>query len=237
MRDREQTATVQARLKMPSDKKPLAFSARSVTNKSGSTRASLVTSRISISSSPVHRSLSPPGTQGVAGDGNAASHATGTMKAITGEEERQLEQPKHRTFWFAAKEYYALALNRTFKVYVSDTMICGARIHGIFANPFSTIPELNYQRYWISSPSVKKYENINPESREFMALDKNNFQVPIKNISRIDYAYGNIWSLGKIPHSGAISIFVNSGKSRKLVLLAQQNGAELKSAIERRAHL
>lgn len=133
--------------------------------------------------------------------------------------------------WFAAMQYYALMLNRTYKVFLADTMISGAVVRGIVANPATISPTLEDQAYWANTLAATLYEKIDVTSPAFRKLSFNNFQIPWTDIRTVDYSPKRKWGMGNVPHSGKIYLRLRSGSSRELILLGTQNGEELKKRL------
>ncbi|MGA7713517.1 MAG: hypothetical protein WCA81_16575 [Rhizomicrobium sp.] len=134
--------------------------------------------------------------------------------------------------WFAAMQYYALILNRTYKVFIADTMLCGAKVLGLVASPPADSAVSHQQDYWVSTLSATLYEHLNVTSAIFLRLSFSNFQIRWHDISRIDFNPKRKWGMGNVPHSGRIILRLRSGRSRELILLGDQDGEALKRTIE-----
>ena len=138
----------------------------------------------------------------------------------------------HET-WFAAMEYYALMLNRTYKVFVTDRMLCGAKVRGIVLKPHSASQEMMNQTYWVQTPSAQVYDRIDVTSGVFLQVNSANFQIGWGQIVSIEYRAGRKWGMGNVPHSGRLILNLKAGKQKELILLGYQDGEGLKRRLER----
>ena len=136
------------------------------------------------------------------------------------------------TPYFAAMEYYALILNRTFKVFIADKMLCAAFVRGLTASPMVSSTDENGQKYWVQTLTATLYEQLDVTSKAFKKLDFFNFQIPWRDVGRIEYDPTPKWGMGNVPHSGKIKVRLKSGRTRELILLGQQDGFALKRQIE-----
>jgi hypothetical protein len=135
--------------------------------------------------------------------------------------------------WFAAMSYYALMLNRTYKVFLADTMLCGAVVNGLVASPPTGSPEFEDQSYWTDTVTATLYEKLDVTSETFKRLGWNNFQIPWPDINRVDYDPRPKWGMGNVSHSGKIYLRLRSGRSRELILLGKQDGEGLKRTMQK----
>ena len=133
--------------------------------------------------------------------------------------------------WFAAMEYYALILNRTFKVFVTDQMLCGAKVRGVVANPAFVSPQMLSPGYWTQTLAAQNYESLDVASEIFLRMNSANFQIRWGQISEIEYRAGKKWGMGNVPHSGRLILYMRTGKLRELILLGDQNGNALRARL------
>jgi hypothetical protein len=134
--------------------------------------------------------------------------------------------------WFPAMQYYALILNRTYKVFIAESMLCGAKVLGLTASPMSPSSGMSEAEYWTATLPATLYERLDVTSRTFLRLIISNFQIKWRDIARIDYKPGKKWGMGNVPHSGRIVVRLKSGGSRELILLGEQNGEALKKTLD-----
>jgi hypothetical protein len=62
--------------------------------------------------------------------------------------------------WFAAMEYYALILNRTYKVFLTDRMLVGAAVRGVVISPPVVPSSALNQEFWVRTQTANRYEHI-----------------------------------------------------------------------------
>lgn len=129
---------------------------------------------------------------------------------------------------FAAMQYYALILNRTYNVFVADTMLCGAKVRGIVASPPHASSEMQDGEYWTRTLQQTLYERLDVTTPTFRKLNAMNFQIRWKDIARVEFNPAKKWGMGNVPHSGRIFIRLKSGRSRELILLGDQDGLAVK---------
>jgi hypothetical protein len=134
--------------------------------------------------------------------------------------------------WFAAMEYYALILNRTYKVFVTDQMLCGAKVRGLVSNPSVVPPEMFDQKFWVRTQAAQIYDSFDVTSEKFLQANSANFQIKWNEIAETDYLSGKKWGMGNVPHSGRLTLQLQSGHQRELILLGKQNGDALKGKID-----
>lgn len=146
------------------------------------------------------------------------------------------ESERGSTSWFVAMEYYALILNRTYKVFVTDRMLCGAKVRGLVSNPMMISPQMFDQAYWADTQSAKIYDRMDVASTIFLQANSVNFQIGWKQIAEIEYLAKRKWGMGNVPHSGRIILHLRSNRQRELILLGKQNGPALKAKLDQFIH-
>lgn len=135
--------------------------------------------------------------------------------------------------WFAAMEYYALILNRTYKVFATGQMLCGAKVGGLRSTPSVVSSEMYNPVFWVQTPSAQRYDHLDLASEAFLRANSANFQFRWDQIAEIRYLVGKKWGMGNVPHSGRLVLQLRSGKRRELILLGDQNGTALKQQLDR----
>ncbi len=138
---------------------------------------------------------------------------------------------------FAAMQYYALILNRTYKVFIAPSMLAGAKVLGLVAaDPDGATDEtMQNSESWIATKAAARYDGIDVTSEAFLALNAANFQIAWRDIARIAFNPRPKWGMGNVPHSGRIVLHLRAGGSRELILLGTQDGEALRATLERTA--
>ena|ERR1700761_917842 len=134
--------------------------------------------------------------------------------------------------WFAAMEYYAVILNRTYKVFLMDRMLVGAAVRGLVANPPIATSQMLEQEFWVQTRTAEQYEHIDPTSEKLLQMHSANFQIPWKDIAKTEYRADRKWGMGNVPHAGRLILHLRDGSRRELILLGKQNGKALKEKFE-----
>ena len=132
----------------------------------------------------------------------------------------------HGEWSFIAMQYYWLIVNRTFEVFVTRTMICGARVRGVIASPEGTEPQQHDPHQYVSARLRRRYDSVNPESPEFLALDRANFQLPRSTICSIEF-FPRKWGMGAVPYSGRLILSDVSQSKCELILLGTQDAERI----------
>jgi hypothetical protein len=121
-------------------------------------------------------------------------------------------------------QYYWLIVNRTFEVFVTSTMICGARVRGVIASPEGTEPQHSDPRQYVSPRLRRRYDSVDVEAPKFLGIDRANFQLQRASISAIEY-FPKKWGMGAVPYSGRLVLSSVDFKC-ELILMGSQD-AEL----------
>ena len=124
---------------------------------------------------------------------------------------------------FVAMCYYALILNRTFRIWVTDKYIFGSHVGNAIATPHYDVDLTAWQNpeYYVSKRMEKQYEAIDLESETFLSKDNANFRILKDDIKSVKY-YPKKWGMGRVPYSGRLVITTNDGKNIELILLGKQ---------------
>ncbi len=129
---------------------------------------------------------------------------------------------------FIAMQYYWLIINRTFEVLVTRSKICGARVRGVIASPEGAEPQQHDPQQYVSARLRRRYDSVDVEAPEFLAMDRANFQLQRSAIRSIEY-FPKKWGMGAVPYSGRLVLSDVSHDKCELILLGTQD-AELITA-------
>ena len=128
-------------------------------------------------------------------------------------------------------QYYWLMLNRTFEVFVTRSMICGARVRGAIASPEGTEPQQHDPQQYVNARLRRRYDSVNLEAPAFLALDRANFQLTRSNISSIKF-FPRKWGMGAVPYSGRLVLTDLSGSKCELILLGTQDAGFIAARLQ-----
>jgi hypothetical protein len=152
--------------------------------------------------------------------------------ASSNEENPVVEAALDAAPWFAAMEYYALILNRTYKVFVTDRMLCGAKVGGLLSSPRVVPQQMFDQEFWVRTQAARIYDSLDVTSEKLLQADSANFQIGWNQIVRIEYRSGKKWGMGNVPYSGRLILQLQTGGSRELILVDKQDGDALKRTLD-----
>jgi hypothetical protein len=130
----------------------------------------------------------------------------------------------HDYKYFIAMQYYAGFWNRRLKVYVTPNMISVAEIGGALTAPMFMDKRWNDQEFYVNPALEKRYQKIDPESKEFLSVNKANFQLRRSEVVNVIYNQQRMFSMGGIPHSGRVVLTTKQGPQYEFILLGIQDG-------------
>jgi len=133
---------------------------------------------------------------------------------------------RHRQAGFAAIEYYALVLNRSFLVFASKEGLYGLK----FSGPVSA----HSLRYYEGPAEVLDdpwFTPGNPVFHEAMKESRDNFFLPGNEITDVEFDPTPKWGMGAIPHAGKVRVRLAEGRTREFVVLGEADGDGIRRVI------
>ena len=126
---------------------------------------------------------------------------------------------------FLAMEYYGFILNRSFVLFSFPEGLYGWKFRGLVS---AWTPQ-----FFLPLQAVAEDTSLTPGTESFQQSmrQRGSFFIPRNEITSVDYDPTPKWGMGPVPHSGKIHVHLASGKSRELILLGNQNGEAVRSAI------
>jgi hypothetical protein len=139
--------------------------------------------------------------------------------------------PRGYDWSFVALEYYALILNRTYKIFVTDDLIAGAIVRGYLHAP--VLPSDAWLRpdFYPRERILRRYDGIDVRSDEFARKNYWNFQHPRATIADVEFTWAPKWGMGSVPYSGRIILYFRQGGSQELILLGKQDGPSIRDRL------
>jgi len=126
------------------------------------------------------------------------------------------------TWSFVAMEYYALVLNRTYVVSVSDREIRGKVCRGVTAAEGGIgIARLITHRLAVQGDLNAASSYIDEERLSRPA--SGDFSTFLSDVTSIAYDHRKKWGMGPYPHDGRVVISTPS-QMRELIILGSQSG-------------
>ena len=141
--------------------------------------------------------------------------------------------PGDRPAYFVAMAYKGMS-NCIYKVYITDSLILGAKVNGyIAAEPTmgmgKAIPKsrMHDPEAYVDQTMDAKYENSFADKDKFLAIDKDNFIIRTSDIKKIYHNPKPKWGMGYYPHMGRVIIETtktpeNRKAERELILVGDQ---------------
>ena len=128
---------------------------------------------------------------------------------------------------FVALQYCYGILNRTYIVFVTDRMICGAHVRGVLPAPVHVTERWRDPFFYPRPSLVAKYEGIDLESPEFTTIRRANFQLSRDQVTSVEFSDEAKWGMGTVPYSGRLFLSLRDGSVTELILLGVQDGPGL----------
>jgi Zn-dependent protease with chaperone function len=133
---------------------------------------------------------------------------------------------RHRQTGFAAIEYYALILNRSFLVFASKEGLYGLK----FCSSISAHDPRYYERpsQTLDDPW---FTPGNPAFHDAMKESRDNFFLPGNEIADVEFDPTPRWGMGAIPHAGKLRVRLVGGRTREFVVLGEADGDGIRRVI------
>lgn len=145
---------------------------------------------------------------------------------------------------FVAMEYYWVMFNRTFLVLLLDDALVGLKVNGLVSveggnnvitravtHTMAVQGALDNPYSYIKSSYVTKYEQVDVNSPQALALDKDNFRIAYRDITDVAFDARKKGGMGPYPHDGRVLLTTRDGKKRELIILGNQSGEEIQQWI------
>jgi len=118
---------------------------------------------------------------------------------------------------FVALEYYFGILNRTYVVFVTDTMIYGAKVRGLLPAPINVGERWRNPYFYPKLSYLKRLTGFSVHSSEFLNQHNANFQIERSEIQRVEWSNEEKWGMGTVPYSGRIVVILPGNRTRELI--------------------
>jgi hypothetical protein len=132
---------------------------------------------------------------------------------------------------FVALEYYSLILNRTYKIFVTDDLVCGAIVRGVLPAPLIPSDEWYDPNFYPSERTLRRYDDVSVKSTRFARINLWNFQTPRASIADVEFTTEPKWGMGSVPYSRRIFLYYREGGSQELILLGLQDGPGIRDRL------
>lgn len=132
---------------------------------------------------------------------------------------------------FVALEYYALILNRTYKIFVSDDIVAGAIVRGWLPSPPAQRGAWFDPDFYPRERILRRYNGVDIHSDRFAQLNYWNFQLARTEIADVEFTRRPKWGMGNVPYSGRIILYFRRGGAQELILLGLQDGPAIRDRL------
>jgi hypothetical protein len=148
---------------------------------------------------------------------------------------QNLEQMTDGNWTFVAMQYYFGILNRTYLVFVTDNLVCGAKVKGAISAPRAPDARWKDPLFYVSPEMAGKYANMDLASEGFLAGCRANFRIVRSEVLAVEFSRKPKWGMATVPYSGRIFLRMKSGKSIEFILLGDQDGPRIRERLEKAA--
>src|ERR1041384_2923085 len=135
------------------------------------------------------------------------------------------------TWHFVALQYCYGILNRTYMVFVTRDMICGAKVRGLLAAPVHVTDRWHDPLFYVRPRLVARYGRVNLEGPEFASLNSANFQIRKGEVATVEFTAEPKWGMGTVPYPGRLYLTTADGIRRELILLGNQDGQAIRERL------
>jgi hypothetical protein len=121
-------------------------------------------------------------------------------------------------------EYFALILNRSFLVFITDVGLQGWK----FSGPVTArVPS-----FYEPIEELLDAPDMTPGSDAFNDLmHEGTFVIPYSEVSCVSFVAKKKWGMGPIPHTGILPIELTGGRKREFILLGSAFGDRIRDSI------
>lgn len=131
---------------------------------------------------------------------------------------------------FVALERRLGVLQRVYKVYVGDRLLCGAVVGRAMLPLWPRIADWDDPEQWVSQRRLRGYEGVNVTSPYFLRRARGNFHLSRARLAeaRCDAAAA---APARLRHSGVLDLRFDDGRTRRLLLPGEQNAERICAAL------
>lgn len=140
-------------------------------------------------------------------------------------------EPSGCLWSFVALEYYALILNRTYKLLVTEDTIAAAIVRGWLPSPPLPSDDEDDPDFYLCERILRRYNGIDVRSDAFLRLNSWNFHLRRAAIADVEFTTRPKWGMGNVPYSGRIILYFRGGGTRELILLGLQDGPAIRDRL------
>jgi hypothetical protein len=126
---------------------------------------------------------------------------------------------------FVAMEYFAVILNRSFLIFITDEGLQGWK----FTGPVTA----QYPEFYKPVEELLDDPEMSPGGPAFNELmhGPNTFLIPHGDIRSVHFADKTKWGMGRILHAGILSLGLTEDRKREFILLGASYGEGIRNSI------
>lgn len=145
---------------------------------------------------------------------------------------KSLDQIADGTWTFVAMQYYFGILNRTYLVFVTESLLCGAKVKGPISAPRAPDARWKDPLFYVSPEIASKYASMDVASEKFLTSCRANFRIVKSELRDVEFSQKPKWGMATVPYSGRIFLHMRSGRSIELILLGDQDGMRIRERLQ-----
>lgn len=132
---------------------------------------------------------------------------------------------------FVALESRARILQRVYRIYVGDRLLCGAVVRAPVLVPYwPRSAAWEDPEHWVYLPRMARYDGVNVTSPYFLRRARGNFHLSRARLIGAELAPANGAAAG-IPQSGRLRLRFARGRTRDFLLLGIQDAAAIRDRL------
>ena len=133
---------------------------------------------------------------------------------------------------FVALETRARVLQRIYKVYVGDRLLCGAVVRAPVLLPYWPRISADDPEQWVSPSRMTRYDGVNVTSPYFLRRARGNFHISRARLVSAVVKPANGAPRG-VPQSGRLRLSFSHGRTREFLLLGRQDAVAIRDRLHR----
>ncbi len=127
---------------------------------------------------------------------------------------------------FVAMEYYALILNRTFRITINEESLIGIKCRGVTSIASGGDPLTRAVTAKFAVSGDFNDPNAYIDESTLIKSSSANFNIMLSDIRAVEYNPRKKWGMGYYPHDGRVFVETDNTR-REFIILGQQSGSDI----------
>jgi hypothetical protein len=137
--------------------------------------------------------------------------------------------------------------DRLYKIFVTDSALCGARVAGQFYDADAAATQLLAPAGFLSlflvplvrtivarrAQAEQLYDMLDPMGLPFLTTDKHNFRLFAHEVRRVELRTKPSWWVGGLPNGGTLKLEQINGSVRTFILVGEQDSMHVQQLIRK----